>query len=146
MSKAGKGLFYTGLGLLGLYLLRKYTAGKGLQYYFKGISYSGKKVSDFKIILSMDVVNSSFTPLKLNNLFLNIYDLKTQLGRIAITTPQTFPKNSTTTINLPIQLNLGATIYFLYEIIAKGKKEIQIAGTINSEGLEIPVDEKIPLI
>jgi LEA14-like dessication related protein len=147
MSKKGIGAgIVLGIGLLAIYLGRKYSAGNKLQFFPSSVSYSGKKVSEFRLIFSMDVVNPSFTSLKVNNIFCNIYDQKNQLGRISVTTPQIIPANSTTTLNLPIQLNYGAVIYFLYEVIAKGKKSIKVSGTINSEGIEVPIDLDVPIL
>jgi LEA14-like dessication related protein len=145
MSRAIKIIFGTGATLLGIYLLRKYSASKKLEYYPAGIKTTGKKISDFKIIFEMEVVNPSYTPLTINNIFLNIYDKGTQLGRINVTTPQEIPANSSTILSLPITMNYGAIIYFLYEVIAKGKKSVKIAGTINSEGIAVPLNIDIPI-
>lgn len=145
MNKGAKVVLTIGGISVGVYLLNKLSTANKLEIYSKKISLKGKKVSDLQLIYTMEVVNPSYSPLKINNVFLNIYDRKTQLGRIIVTTPIVIPPNATTDINLPVKLNVGSALYFIYEVIAKGVRKINLVGSINTEGLTLPINQNIDL-
>lgn len=146
MNKGLKFALFGGALALGFYLFTKLKASGKLQFYPKLLRLEGKKIKDFKVFLDMDVVNPSAQNLTLDSALLNIKDGTTELGRIFITSPKTIEKQSTTILSLPITLSKVNAIFFLYEIIAKGKTKITIEGEVRSEGINVPILFDIPFI
>lgn len=142
MQKMGRVIFTIfGVGV-GIYLLSKLKAGGKLEFYPKKIFTTGKLLQ-LKIFYQMEIVNSSSTPMKIDNMFLNVYDRNNQLGRIIVTTPIIIPPSSVTDFNFPIKLNGGAVVYFLYEVIAKGINKINLVGSLSTEGVTVPISKTL---
>lgn len=124
----------------GLYAYSKYKAGKGLQFYPSGLRFENKT-----LYFVLDVTNPSFTDLQLNSLFAQVFDKETEVGRTHITTPVTIKKNGTTSISLPIKFNIASAIFTTYKIIKGEITSLKVKGTFNSEGVNVPFEEDLPI-
>ena len=136
---------FGGAAILAL-LYNKKRAAQDLQFNWLGLKYTGKKISDFKIWLQIEVRNQNNTALSFKNLFGTIYEGKTKLGTIEIKDNISIPANSSTIVNLPIKFNYGGLTYVLGEVILMGKKPIfNAVGSFDSLGIQFGFNEKLTL-
>lgn len=124
-----------------VFYYRKYAAAGKLQFLPKSA-----KISQGKLYFVLDVVNPTQTQLVMNNLFVSFYDGKNYLGRAEITTKITIGPSQTTTLNIPIQLNGGGLVYFAANILTGKSNSLTYSGTINSEGIDVPINDTIKIL
>lgn len=87
------------------------------------------------------------TPLTINNIFLSFYSGVTFLGRTQVTTPVTITKNGSTILRLPIKVS-GAGIVALIGDWIKGTAptSLKIDGTVTGEGVQVKIQQDVPLV
>lgn len=146
MNKGVKFALIGGAIALGFYYFKKLRATSKLLFYPKNVRIVGNKIKDFRIVLDIDVNNPTNSNINIDSVNLLIKSDSTELGRIFVNTPKIINSNSTTLLSLPLTLSKINAYFFLYEVIAKGKNKVTIDGTINSEGLPIPIKEDISFL
>lgn len=124
----------------GIYAFSKYKAGKGLQFYPSGFRFEAKK-----LYFVIEIVNPSFTQLKMNNLFAQVVDGDQEIGRTMVSDPVEIKPNGSTTIALPIKLNALGTFTTIVKLIRGELTSLTVKGTTNSEGISIPFEETLPV-
>lgn len=130
------------IALLGgaLYFGRKIAAGKKLQFYPSGFRWENKK-----LFFVLEVVNPSLTELKINNVFAQVYNGTTEVGRTLLSEPIVIIANGSTKISLPIKLNAINAITTGIQIANGTVTELTVNGTANSEGINVPFQQLLPL-
>jgi len=146
MNKGVKFALIGGAIALGYYYFKKLRASSKLLFYPKMIRLEGKTIKNFKIVLDIEVNNPTNSDVNIDSLNILIKDSDKELGRIFVNTPKVITKNSTSLLSLPLVLSKINAYFFLYEIIAKGKNKVTIEGTINSEGVPVPIKEDISFL
>jgi len=146
MNKGVKFALIGGAIALGYYYFKKLRASSKLLFYPKMVRLEGKTIKNFKIVLDIEVNNPTNSDVNIDSLNILIKDSDKELGRIFVNTPKVITKNSTSLLSLPLVLSKINAYFFLYEIIAKGKNKVTIEGTINSEGVPVPIKEDISFL
>ena len=130
------------LGLGAYFYMKKANVANQLQYFpNKATIESGK------LFFYLEVLNPTMTPLTINNIFLSFYSGVTFLGRTQVTTPVTITKNGSTILRLPIKVS-GAGIVALIGDWIKGTAptSLKIDGTVTGEGVQVKIQQDVPLV
>jgi LEA14-like dessication related protein len=138
---AGGGLF--------LYARSKKKAVEKLQFEPVNVNLSGKFPS-YKADLQLQITNPSSTPLSVASIFADVLfgsgkDLKV-IGKIVLDKSFTITPKKQNLITIPVKLNIGQALATIITLLyQKEKPKVFIRGTINSEGIDLPIDTEIPL-
>ena len=136
------------LGIAAAFLFMKKKSATDLKFRWLGVKFTGKKLSDFKLWVQLEVVNQNNSSLSFKNLFADITETGSQnlIGSIQINDKIDIPANTSTIVNLPIKFRYYGLTYLLGEIILKGKKPIfDVVGSLDTLGVQIKIQEKLNL-
>jgi hypothetical protein len=135
-----------GLGLLiggAIYISRKTTGAKKLEFYPKSIDTSKVKFTNWIPDLNVQIINPSYVEQNVDAIFLNVYADDEQIGRVQITTPFKIPKLSDTVIKFPITIFPLSAGKVIARLIQGKVPSFSIKGTVASMGVTVLIDEKI---
>lgn len=100
-----------------------------------------------QFVLYMDVINPNSQEVKVDNVFLSIFDNDKKIGSIEKTNSFTIKKANRTKISLPIKMSAIGIITDLLLILAdKNKKKthiFKVAGTAKVFKLDVPISEEV---
>lgn len=133
-------LGWLGLGLAGLWYFRKSKAANVLQFFPAGL-----EISKGKVYFVMEIVNPTKEELTFDNVFATIGYENLKIGRIEYVERTTIRPQGTTVVKFLIKvvfLDLGT---FLAKVYKGEVKTVQVFGTINSMGFNVPFKAEIPI-
>ena len=139
----GSKIFIAIATLVGLYKLASVIRSVvNLEYYPKNV-YLKKVGGKQKLFFSMEIVNPSQKVISIDNFFLGVYSKGKQIGRVIRTEKLDIKPFSTSILIFPITINVGASIYFLYDAVKNKITTVDIDGNITSNGVTYPVFKTI---
>lgn len=118
----------------------KFKMASALQYSFGGLSIGNGSVINPQLIVNINVFNPTNTASNLNRITASVLSNGNLVGTIDAVYNQSIAANTTTTIQLPVNVSLGGLISDIVNIISQKGSMIQIKGTVTSDLIPFPLD------
>jgi LEA14-like dessication related protein len=124
--------------LFGTKLIQAKKTGDALQYFPKNI-----ELINGKIVATMEILNPTRHPLKIDSVFGNITANDSKVASIEQGTPFTLAPNARTSVTFPTKLNaLGALKVLLHPLKLK-KMKWKLVGVARALGIDTPISQDI---
>jgi len=127
-------------GTLAVIALLKFKMASALQYSFGGLSIGNGSVINPQLIVNINVFNPTNTASNLNRITASVLSNGNLVGTIDAVYNQSIAANTTTTIQLPVNVSLGGLISDIVNIISQKGSMIQIKGTVTADLITFPLD------
>ena len=127
-------------GTLAVIALLKFKMASALQYSFGGLSIGNGSVINPQLIVNINVFNPTNTASNLNRITASVLSNGNLVGTIDAVYNQNIAANTTTIIQLPVNVSLGGLISDIINIISKKGSMIQIKGTVTADLISFPLD------
>lgn len=133
-----------GVGAFALYFLSKAQAGKNIKVYLSGLQLSKSNSVFPDIFAKFRIVNGSSTPVTLKSIVGDLYVNDRQIASVSNTDTFAIPANKEVFYSVKISPNVFTLLSIVTNLIkAKQRIKITFAGTINTTGVIIPINETI---
>jgi LEA14-like dessication related protein len=127
-------------GVIGLWLLLKLKMASVLQYTFAGISIGNGTILNPQLLISINIFNPTNTSSTINSINANIYSNASLIGTVSATYNQSIASNATTTLQLPLNLQLGGLLQDIATTIQQTGATFEIKGTVTADLIPVPLD------
>ena len=124
-----------------LYYGTKLIPAARVKFYGKGVELKNGKLS-YKV----ELINPSKKQVSLSQILLDFYANDYYIGKVYFNQPVILPPNQLTNISLPVTASIIGLSRIALDIANKKNISIRISGTITTQGVNVPINETLPLL
>ena len=130
-----------------LFFLSRAGAARNLKVNFNRNKADWKKGSWLPVIFAeFNLINGSNTPLSLNSIVGEIIVNNQVVATVSMLEKMTIPANSASVLNVKVETSATGAGQVLLSLLQKKQKiNVEFNGTVNSSGIQIPINQTIAL-